>query len=143
NVETVADGQRRHVDLDVAGDRRRIDAKMHLVHRLFENTAGIADAVRSADEAERYADGDLFTGDELLEIDVNDAAVHWVTLNLANERLRDGAVDGQLDDGTARRELSKKLLHLAGVDGEGLRLAPMAIDDRGYLARLTKLARDA
>ena len=41
DVQIVSDRQRRHVDVDVIGDLRRVDAEVHLVHRLLENAAGL------------------------------------------------------------------------------------------------------
>ena len=139
----VADRQRRDVDVDVVGNRRRIDAEVHLVHRLLEDAARVANAVGRAGEPERDADGDLLAGDELLEVDVDDAAVDRMALDLANQRLRHFAVDAELDDRAAGRELAEQLFDFAGVDRERLRVAAVAVDHGGNVAALPNLASDA
>src|SRR5262249_32367057 len=86
---------------------------------------------------------DLLAGHELLEVDVDDAAVHRVALNLANERLRHGAVHAQLDDRAAGGELTEQLLDVARVDRQRLRIAAVTVDHRREFAALSKLAGHA
>jgi hypothetical protein len=143
-VNAVADRQRVDVDVDVAWDGRRIDAHVDDVHRFLENTARVAHAIGSADEAQRDADGDLLARDQLLKVEMDDVAANGMPLNLADERFRNArALDVQLDDRAARRELAEQPLDFTAIDGEGLRRAAVPIDDSGDLSGLTQLARDA
>ena len=117
NVEAVSDRQRGDVDVDVIGNDRRIDANVHLVHRLLEDAARVANALGDADEAQRNADGDLLAGDELLEVDVEDVALERVALDLADERLRDVLPPTrELDDRARRRDLAQELVDVARDD---------------------------
>ena len=103
-----------------------------LVHRLFEDTAGVANAVRHAGETQRDADGDLLTGDQLLEVDVDDAALERMALDLADQRLRDRCPSTLSSMTVLPAEmLLRSLLDLTGVDGQRLRLAAVAVDDAG------------
>ena len=119
----VADRERRDVDVDVIRDVRRIDAEVHLVHRLLEDATRVANAVGRAGETQRDADGDLLARHQLLEIDVQDVALE-----------RDGAgsrgsassrpVPSTLSSMTVlpAEMLLEEAIDLARVDGQRLRL---------------------
>ena len=143
-MDAVSDRQRRDVDVDVIGNDRRIDANVHLVHRLLEDAARVANAVGRADEAQRDADGDLLAGDQLLEIDVEDLALERDGAGSRGSACRAVVPSTrELDDGAAAEICVEQLLDVARVERERLRLAAVAVDDRRDLAGLAKLARDA
>jgi ribose-phosphate pyrophosphokinase len=83
----------------------------------------------------------LLTGDELLEVDVENLSLEGMSLNLADQGPGAGAVERELDHCAFGRDPVEQLLELAGVDGQRLRITAVAIDDRGYLALLAKRAR--
>ena len=113
----------------VDGSTRRCE----LVHRFPRGYRRSRERRRRAVEGERNAQRDLLAGDELLEIDVNDAALERVALDLADQRRGDLAADGELDDGAAG-DLREELLDVAGVERQRLRLAAVAVDDGGDFA---------
>src|SRR5439155_12266022 len=118
NVQAVTDRDVGDIDVDVVGDSGRIEAEMRLVHDLLENAARVSNAFRDADEAERNADSHLFTGDELLEIDVEHLPLEWMPLDLADQRARHFAVDGQLDNSARRVHRAEELVEVAGIEGK-------------------------
>src|SRR5205823_14825795 len=121
---------------------RRIDADRELVHHLIEDASG-ANAFGRAGEDERDAHRHLLAGDQLLKVDMQNRPLHWMPLDLSDQRARRAAVDGQLDDSARGGDAVEQLLELARVDGERLRLAAVTVDDRGDLPALPQLARDA
>ena len=59
--------------------------------------------------------------------------LNGMALDLADERARRGAVDRELDDRAGRGDLCQELLDVARDEGERLRLAAVAVDDRREL----------
>src|SRR6266566_1459083 len=77
------------------------------------------------------------------EVDVDEPAVDVVALDLAGDGHVSRAVDQQVDEEVRARVRVQQVQQLSRVHGEGHRLGPVSVEDRGDSAGRAKLARHA
>jgi len=139
----VAHDQVRDVHVDMVRDLRGIGEHFDAVHDLLEQRTAQAHPFRNADEDQRHVDGDLLTGDELLEIHVHDLLLERVPLDLADQRLGGSAAERELDDGAGSDDVLQQLVEVAGDEREAGGFTGVAVDDAGNAAGRAQLAGDA
>ena len=76
----------------------------------------------------------FFTGDERLEVDVQNLTLDRVTLDLANERLRRMAANRNFDDRALSLNVGEELVEIARIERERLRIASVSVDHGGNLS---------
>src|SRR5207248_3176646 len=129
HVQRVTNHHVGDVELDTVGDVGRIDFDLQLTQSLIENTALEADAFRDTVQNYRNADCHLLTGNERLEVDVQNLPLDRMALDLANQCLCSSSVEGDLDDSCLCLNVAEQLVEIASVEGQWLGLAAVTVND--------------